>query len=273
VMDRTNHNRLAEQFSSRLAPDVPATDRIVSRSDNNPSSSLFHAKDALDELKKWLTDNPIVEHQPQLKAGTALKERTLIALNGARTEREGKTKPIREQLNAIFAEYDLVKDKGVLERAYNELRKRLTDYAVAVEAARIAEAERLRKEAEERERLAREAEAAEREAIENAQAGECTDAAGAIEQADAAFTEFRRADKTAAIAEKNVPLRVGSVLGGKSISMRTTEKLVIEDAFAALKVLGLTEDIEEAILKSARAFRKEFNELPTGVRATFVRSM
>ena len=271
MLDRTNHNRLYAQRFEPIA-DVPATDRVVSRNDNNPAQALDYAKDALDELSKWLKDNPVVQDQAQLKAGTALKERTLLAMNEARSERETKTRPIRDTLNAIFATYELVKDKGILERAYTELRKRLTDYGNAIEAARIAEAERLRKEAEERERIARIAEAAEREAIDDAEQGAESDVGGAIAQADAAFTDYRRADKQAAIAERNVPLRVGSVLGGRSQSMRTVEVLAIDNVELAIKVLGLTEKIRDAIISSARDFRKEFDELPAGIKATYERS-
>jgi hypothetical protein len=248
-------------------------DRVITRTDNHPPAAIDHAKNALGELSKWLADHPVIQAKDDAKAGVALKERTLVALNEARKEREAKTGPFREKLNAIFAAYELVKDKGTLERAYTELRKRLTSYANAVEAARIAEAERLRKEAEEREELARKAEAAEQAAIADAEAGECTDVGGAIVEADQAFSDYRRADKQAAIAERNVPLRFGSVMGGRSVSMRSTETLVIENVELAIKVLGLTDKIREAILSSARDYRKEFEELPAGIIATFERSM
>jgi hypothetical protein len=161
----------------------------------------------------------------------------------------------------------------MLERAYTALRDRLTKYSDAEEAKRIAEASRLRAEAEEKERLAREAEAAERQAIVDAEEGECTDVGEAIEVADQTFADFRRADKTAAIAAKNVPVRFASVLGGKSVTMRTTEVLTVTDAFAALKAMGVTPEIEEVLLSAARKYRKEFDELPSGITATFKRSL
>lgn len=251
----------------------PAADRIVTRSDNAPPEGIDHAKDALTELSQWLRDHPVIQQQDEAKAGAALKERTLLALNEARAERETKTRPFRDRLNAIFAAYELVKDKGTLERAYGELRKRLTAYADAVEAARIAEAERLRLEAEAKEKAAREAEAAEQEAIANAEVGEITDVGAAIAEADQAFADYRRADKSAAIAARNVPLRFGSVIGGKSVTMRTVEVLEIEDLARAVAVLGATEKIADAVLSSARDFRKEFGELPAGIKASFKRQM
>ena len=246
---------------------------------NNPPGTIGRAKEAFDELAAWLKEHPVIESAEDAKAGAAYVERSRIALQEARDERDGKTRPHLDALETIRSAYDLVRDKtktnegGPLQRAFTALKKRLTDYANAVEAARIAEAERLRKEAEEKEAAARAAEAAEQEAIADSELGVETDVGGAIEQADAAFTDYRRADKNAAIAEKNVPVRFHSVMGGRTQSMRTTEKLVIEDAFAALTVLGVTPEIEEAILKSSRAFRQEFGELPNGITATFTRSL
>lgn len=281
LLDRTNHNYFAEQLAQRMAPAVivtpveaiPATDRTVSRNDNNPPDRLAYATEAMEELRAFLKGHPVIMSQKEAQAGAACNERTLIALNEARAERETKTRPFRDRLNAIFAAYELVKDKGTLETARNELRKRLTKYASDIEAKRIAEVERLRAEAEQAERLARAAEEAEREAIDDAEQGVESDVGGAIEQADQAFTSFRRADKQAAIAAKNVPLRFSSVVGGRSQGMRTMEVLVIEDVARAIKIMGLTDKIRDAILSSARDFRKEFDQLPEGIKSTFERSL
>jgi len=240
---------------------------------NNPPDRLGFAVEAMDELRAYLKATPVITSAAEAKTGAAVNERTLIALNEARAERETKTRPFRDRLNAIFDVYALVKDKGTLETARGELRKRLTKYASEIEAKRIAEVERLRKEAEEAERLAREAEAAEREAIDDAEQGVESDVGGAIAQADQAFTEFRLADKQAAIAAKNVPLRFSSVTGGRSTGMRTVEVLAIEDIAKAIKVMGLTEKITAAVLSSARDYRKEYDELPAGIIATFERSL
>jgi hypothetical protein len=252
--------------------EIPATDRLVSTADNQPSRIDF-AVEAYDELRTYLKSHPVVMSQDDAQAGAAVNERTLVALNEARAERETKTRPFRDRLNAIFDAYALVKDKGTLETARGELRKRLTKYANDIEAKRIAEVERLRKEAEEAERIAREAEAAEREAIDDAEQGVESDVGEAIQQADQAFTDFRRADKTAAIAAKNVPVRFKSVLGGNSRGMRTVEVLVIEDVAKVIRILGMTDKIRDAILSSARDYRREYDELPAGITATFERTL
>jgi hypothetical protein len=240
---------------------------------NNPPDRLAFAVEAYGELSAWLKTTPAITTQAEAQAGAAVNERTLVALNEARAERETKTRPFRDRLNAIFDAYALVKDKGTLETARAELRKRLTKYANDLEAKRLAEVERLRAEAEEKERLAREAEAAEREAIDDAEQGVESDVGEAILEADQAFTDYRRADKQVAIAAKNVPVRFASVLGGKSRGMRTVEVLTVENFEQAIRIMGLTPKITEAILGSARDYKKEFGEYPAGINATFERSL
>lgn len=238
---------------------------------NKPPSTIESAREAFSELGVWMREHPVIGSNPEAKQGAAYVERTRIALSEMENERKIKVDPLNKQLSEINGVYRETRDP--LETLLKTLRKRLSDFANAVEAARIAEANRLRQEAEERERLARAAEAAEQEAIDDAEQGVESDIGAAVQEADQTFADYRRADKTAAIAERNVPVRLASVMGGRALTMRTVEKLVIEDAFAAIKSLGLTPDIQEAILKSARAFRKEFEELPAGVIATFERSI
>jgi DNA repair exonuclease SbcCD ATPase subunit len=275
MLDRTNHNRLAAQYARRIASidddTLPASDRVVTRGDNNPPGTIDRAREAFGELSDFLKDHPVIQAAPAAKLGSGYIERTRVALSEMESERAAKVKPLNDQLSAINGSYRAVRDP--LETALKTLRKRLTDYANAIEEARIAEAERLRKEAEERERLAREAEAAEQDAIACADVGECTDVGAAIEQADQAFADYRRADKQAAIAERNVPVRFASAVGGRAQSMRTVEVLVVENVELAIKVLGITDKIRDAILSSARDYRKAFDELPNGIKATFERSM
>lgn len=238
---------------------------------NFPPGPIDSAKEAFAELSGFLKEHPVIQDPAEAKDGGAFIERTRIALNAMEEERKEKVGPLNEKLSAINAAYRIVRDP--LETALKQLRKRLTDYATAIEAARIADANRLRAEAEAKEAAAREAERQEQDAIACADVGECTDVGGAIEQADAAFSDFQRASRAAAVAERNVPVRVTSVMGGRSLSMRTVEVLVVSDACAAIKAMGLTDKIRDAILSSARDFRKATDELPNGVIAEQQRSM
>lgn len=241
---------------------------------NNPPGPIDSAKDATAELSAFLQDHPVIQSPADAKAGGAWVERTRIALAEMEDERKVRVEPLNTQLGAINTLYRRVREP--LEKTLKELRRRLTDYATAVEAARIAEANRLREEAEAKERAAREAEADEKAAMAGADVGECTDVGGTTVAADAAFTDFQKADRAAAIAARNVPVRIGSMMGNKSLSMRTVRKLIVSDAVQAAKAviaMGLTDKIKTAILQSAKDFEDVHGELPAGVVETFERSM
>ena len=238
---------------------------------NNPPSTVDRAKEAFAELGEWLKDRPVIQSAEDAKHGAAFIERTRVALSEMETERQGKVKPLNEQLSEINSGYRVARDP--LENLLKTLRKRLTDYANAVEAARIVEANRLREEAEAKEAAARAAEAAEKEALADAEQGICTDIGGAVAEADQAFADFQRAGRKAAVAERSVPVRFSSVMGGRTQTMRTTEVLTVTDAFTALKAMGLTEELKDAFLSAARKYRKAYDELPAGITSTFERSL
>lgn len=238
---------------------------------NKPPGPIDSAKEAFTELSSFLQNNPVIQDEEAARHGAAYVERTRVALSEMENERTALVKPLNEQLSGINAAYRVVRDP--LEKALKALRQRIADYANEIERKRIEEAERLRQEAEAKEAQARAAEAAEQEAIADAEVGECTDVGGAIEHANETFADYQRADRAAARAERAVPVRFHSVMGGRSISMRTTEVLKITDACAAIKAMGITPEIETALLSAARKYRKAFEELPAGITATFERSI
>jgi hypothetical protein len=145
--------------------------------------------------------------------------------------------------------------------------------ARALEIERVRKAEEARKAAEEAERAAREAEQREREAVEDADQGICgVDLGAATQDADAAFAAFRKADHVAARAERDSHIRIAGGFG-KAMGLRDRETLTVTDWQAAITELGLTDLIRDAILTSARAYRKNFRELPEGIVATYDRSL
>lgn len=237
---------------------------------NNPPGPIESAKEAGAELSAWLTEHPVIQSPAEAKDGAAWIERTRIALTEMDDERKVKVEPLNKKLTAINTTYRVVREP--LEKLFKECRRRLTDYANAVEAARIAELQRLEAERAEAERIAREAEAKEADAKAAADVGECADVGAAITEADAAFKDYQKADKDAAIAARNVPVRFGSIAGGKRQSMRTQRVLVLSDAAAALKAIGVTEKIKTALLQSAKDFEEAHGELPEGVTETHERS-
>jgi hypothetical protein len=238
---------------------------------NAPPGPVDSAKDALVELNAYLTENPVIQDQKQAKEAGGFIERTRISLKALEDERTEKVGPLNVQLKAINDLYRGVRDP--LEKVLSELKRRVTAYTTAEEEKRRAEAERLRAEAEAKAFAAQQAVLAADDAVACADVGEVTDAGQAIADADAAIKAAGIAERTAARAEREQTARIASVMGGKALSMRTQEILDVTNAVAAIKCMGLTDKIRDAILSSARAYREDFGQLPEGVTATTQRRM
>jgi hypothetical protein len=258
--DITNHNRLAEHTNARL-----------SIGGNSPPDSIGHAKEAMQELSRFLADTPIIETFDQAKAAGAWIERTRIALKSMKDEQDEKTAPFTEKLNAIYAAYRSVRTP--LDKAFEVLKARVTAYNRAEEAKRKAEADRLAKIAADAEAAARAAEAAEQEAIANAEQGELTDVGQAITEAEDAFRDYSVANRAAQRAERESKVRIPSAMGGKALAMKSVEVFTVEDACAAIAIMGCSDDLKKQIIKDAKRFREATGELPDGVKSEYERSL
>ena len=241
---------------------------------NNPPLQIDHAKEAMAELSKFTEDTPVIQTHDDAKMAGAFIERTRVALKTMEDERIALVSPLNVKLEAINRPYRTVRQP--LERLYDLVRGRLTSYTRAEEQKRAAEAKRLREEAERLAELAREAEAHEQDVIACADVGECADVGGAIAATDAAIGAEAKAERAAAIAEKNTPVRIHSVMGNRAISMRNKRVLVIANVAAAceaLRTMGLTDNVRAALIKDAKAFEDAVGELPDGITETIERSL
>lgn len=230
---------------------------------NNPPSAIDDAREAFKDLGAFLARVPAITDEAGASEAKLYSDRTSAALKSLEKARDDESSPLYTAWKAAIAKYKPTQDS--LQKLADQLAARLTVYAKAEKAKRDAIAAEAARVAAEKERLAREAEAAEREAIENAKVGEFTDVAAATEKADEAFADFQRESRFAARAKKETKVRIG---GGfdKALSLRTTKTLVVEDAAKALAAIGATEKIKEAILSSAREWRKAHGgELPAGI--------
>lgn len=251
---------------------APASDRAVKPTDNQPQRMAIEAaKDAGRDLRDFLKDTPVIENFDQCRDGDAFIERVHIALASMEDERKPVADPLYAQWKAVNEPYRLVREP--LEKLYTEIKRRVSAFKNKVEAARQAEAERLRREAEDQKRRAEEAAAAADDAVACADVGEINDAGELIIEADSAIRDAGRADRAAAIAERNVVMRSPSIVGGKARAMRTVEILSVADPHAAIKALGCTDKIRDAILSAAKEYRKEYGELPPGIASRNERSM
>ena len=230
-----------------------------------PSAALRYVETEAERLSRYLSQHPSVDDADDAKALAELIETARRTLADMEDERDGRVRPLNEQVKSINDEYRLMRATmdGVLARA----KSILTAFAAREEAARAAEAAEARRVAEALEATARAAEAAEIDAMLLGNG-----AKAATRDADAAFAEFKQADRAAARAENEIPVRLATGLG-RSMSLRTVEVLTIKDAAAAIKAVGLTMSISDAILTASRAYRKLHGRLPDGVVATTERKI
>jgi hypothetical protein len=298
LADNTNHNRLAAQATARLQAAIiadryiPAADRQVASSDNfdqlerdaiaaeaagdddgeltrplqvDPDKQLKGAAEAFAELKAWMTETPVIQTPAIAKLGADWKNRTSIALKSADDERDAKVRPLNEKVKAENAKYKAVTKP--LTDLFDQLRARLTGFDRAETAKREAAAAVVRAAAEEAARITEAAQAQLAEAVDDAAQGAETDVGGAIQAVEAAMHEAGRLQRQTAVAERDSHVRIPSAMG-KAVSARTYRELIVADveaAILAIRSMGLTERLADAICLEAKAFKATWGELPEGV--------
>ena len=230
-----------------------AVAKIAAIGGNNPPSAIDDARTAYKALADYLAQTPVIEAEETAREAKLFSDRTKNTLKDLESARKAKADPLYSEWKAVNEEFKPAQEN--LDKLLKELNARLTVFARAEETKRqkIAEAKR------------RAAEEAEREAKDNAAYGEIgVDVGAAIESADAAFADMQLAMREKARAERDEKVRIG---GGfdRALSMRTVKALILDDAVAALKDLGLTDKIKDAILSGARDYRKVMGALPKGV--------
>lgn len=237
---------------------------------NNPPTATKFAGETQDELRKWLVDHPVVENAEHAKAGKLLVDRASDSLKEMEAERAGRVRPLNGQVKTINDQYRQPREQ--LQTALDVLLKRLDDYATAEEKKRLQAAAKARKKAEAAIEAAQAAARAQEVVAQESAVGVTTDVVEAAEATKDAEREASRLIREAQRAERDTNVRI---TGGfrRALTRRTTEILEVVDAHEALDELGLTDHIREAILTSARAYRKQFGELPSGVEAQTEKSL
>lgn len=237
--------------------------------DNNPPSMAVTANEVARDLSGFMSEHPIVANEDEAREAKLLVDRASLCIKDLEDERKNKTAPLNEQVEAINGHYRGPREllKGVI----NELKRRFDAFLLLEESKRIAAAAEAKRHAGDAEARARSAEEKERETLAEADSGVAgLDVAAVTADADAAFAEFEKAQRAATLAERETYVRIG---GGfrRSASLRNHEILYVYNAEAAVATLGLTEDIEAAIIKSARAYKKLHKKLPAGVSSDLER--
>jgi hypothetical protein len=223
-------------------------------------------------LATFLNDNPVISDEAAAQAGKVHVDTARGLLAGLEQDRDALVRPLNDKVSEINGTYKAV--TAPFKKVFDQLRNRLTDYALALEAERERKAAEARRIADEAIAKAREAERLEREAIDNASQGEFD--AGVAErtvEADAAFNDAKRANRQANIADRDTRVRIGGG-AGRSIGLRSQVSLTLDDPIKAIVAMGgVSEKTREAILSDARAFRKLNGAWPAGVTATTERSV
>jgi hypothetical protein len=230
---------------------------------NLPPSAIDFAAEASAALSDWTKDHPTVETEDDARAAKQLVDRAKSSLESMETERDAQVRPLNEHVKTINDRYR--QPRTLLEKVRNALVERLTAYARRLEQERLRAAEEARKAAEAAAQAALEAEQREQQVREEAEQGVCDIDVGEVAaQTDQAIAALGRAARDVQRAERDTKVRIGGG-SGRVATLRTVEMLVITDIHAAIEDVGVTQDIAEAVLKGARAYRKENGELPNGI--------
>ena len=238
---------------------------------NNPPSAIDDARTAAKALSDFLARTPVIQTSAEAAEAKLYIDRVKSTQKDLDAAEEAEARPFYDAWKDAKAKYKPATD--YLTKIANELKARIKVYLDAEEAKRRAEAERIRAAAEAAIKAAHEAERLEREAKENASMGELDiDVGAAIEQADNAFADAKKLIRQANVAERDADVRLSGGLG-RSISVRTTIKPVCDDYKAAIKAMGLTDGIRDAILTSARAYKKLNGAWPKGISEIEERSL
>ncbi len=238
---------------------------------NSPPSAIDFAKESTTVLSDWMKDRPVIETDDAARAAKLLVDSAKSSLESMETERDAQVRPLNEQVKAINDRYR--SPRTLLEKVRNSLVDRLTAYARRLEQERLRKAEEARRAAEVAAQAALEAEQREQQAREEVEQGVCdVDIGEVAAKTDQAVALLGRAARAVQLAERETKVRIGGGFG-RVATLRDKEILTVTDWQAAIKEIGLTDRIAAAILTEARTYRDNMGELPSGIAATYDRSL
>jgi hypothetical protein len=232
---------------------------------NLPPDMTVTANETAAAISEWLSENPVIENEEQARIAKVFIDRGKLCLKDMETERDAAVRPLNSQVENINARYRA--PRNVLTKVTTEIVSRVSAFLRTLERSRLQAAEEARRRAEEAEHAAREAERREHEAIEEAASGVVGGAiSDLVVDADTKFEAYKKATHQAQIAERDSKVKIGGGFS-RAIGLKEKETLVVTNYMAALMEMGSNEDINEAIIRSARAFRKLTGHLPCGVES------
>ena len=238
---------------------------------NNPPTQIALCDQVAEDISGWLAEHPDFTTEEDARQAKLHLDRGKLGLKDLEDERDKAVRPLNEEVKAINESYRPT--KTIIGALLDEIGKRIKAYLLAEEQKRIKAAQEAARIAAEAEAKAREAERLERDALAQSETGELgVDLKARTMVADATFSEYQKAERQAQIAEKETHVKLGGGFS-RAASLRSVEVLIVSNAVEAIQSLGLTDDIRDGILKSARAYRKLFGDLPDGVEAEMERKI
>ncbi len=239
---------------------------LPERDHNNPPEVLELASGVISAISEWMADNPVIETEELARDMKPYIDRARHCVKDLEAERKAKTKPLEDQVAEVNASYRAT--RGMLGKLLSEMLRRGEEYVKAEEARRTIIAMEAAAKAAELAEIAQAAELAEREKLDDAAKGEVdVNVAEVISKTIEAVEEYGKAARQAALAQREIEVKLRGGFG-RAIGLKDKETLHIESLVIALSCIGQTPDIEEAVLKSARAYRKLHGKLPDGISAT-----
>lgn len=238
---------------------------------NQPPSMVDYVREAVHGLSEWLSEHPVITTEEEAREGKVWIDRSALGIQDLEAERTNLVRPLNDQVKAVNTRYRGPRE--LLEKVADELKSRIDRYILGEEAKRRAVAAEAARIAQLAEDAARAAELKEQEAYIEADAGVLgLDIAAVTANADSAFAEHQKAQRQAALAEKETHVKVG---GGfrRAASLRETEVIHIADAMKVLSAVGFTEGIKTELLKAARAYKRLKGEYPPGITTTVTRGI
>lgn len=239
---------------------------------NQPPDMATTVGEVANDLSNWMAQNPTIETEDKAREAKVLLDRASLGIKDLEDERTNKVRPLNEQVKSINDHYRGPRE--LLERVADELKTRMDHFLLEEEAKRIAAAEEARKLAAAAEQAARDAERIESERLLDARNhGELdVDVRSTVEEADRAFAAYQKAERQAQIAERETKVRIG---GGyrRSISLRSSERLIVTDLVSAVQAMKDSARIIEAVTKSARSYKQVHGEYPPGIKVQIERGI
>lgn len=239
-------------------------------------SPAIYAAELAQELEAYLNEHPSGDAMSMEEAaeGSKLSHRAKKCMQDIDAERTDKVAPLNAQVKAIndeakAAATPLVSGRDILDT-------RLQSFVQAEEGRRAQKAEEAREVAQQA------AEAVQRtfEAVKESETG----AAAGTMDVDL-LADVRRHDETMALLDKasdhlkrmerEITVRLPQGFGDRVRTARTEEEPEITDIILAIQSIGLTAKIRDAILSSARAWKKTNGGLqwPPGIHGVKTRRL